>query len=66
MQVFRAPHFPLANALEEEFFGVKLLPKSPFCAQTIESVTCQQIKVNAPTPDFVDKNICEERWPPLN
>ena len=37
-----------------------------FCAQTIASVTCQQIKENAPTHDFVDKSICEERRPPLN
>ena len=39
MQMFRAPHFPFGNALEEEFFCGKTFG---FRAQTIASVTCQQ------------------------
>ena len=51
MQVFHAPHFPLRNTLEEEFFVGKL-------SASALSVACQQKRrENAAASDFVDKSL---------
>ena len=39
MEVFRAPHFPVAKTLEEELLVGKLLTSA---LKTIPSVTCKQ------------------------
>ena len=63
MQVFSAP--PFGNALEVElYFCGKTFA---FRAQTLASVTSTKKKQdNAAAHDFVDKCLCEERWPLLN
>ena len=45
MEVFRAPHFPVAKTLEEEWFVGKLLTSA---LKTIPSVTCKQKKERMP------------------
>ena len=54
MQVFRAPHFPFSNALEESFVG-KLL------ASALKPLRVWHVKKkkreNAAANDFVDKSL---------